>query len=149
MPGPEKILAASLRLHEDTRFKFAEPAFTEHIPVRMTPHDPRFGEQWQWSNTGQNGGVAGADVSAEKVGTYARQRRSRCRHRQWLNAEHEDLKAGVAGVSGFFSEGTDPATFTQSTAGMPDGDHGTFCAGMVGARHNNNVGAAARRRNPI
>ena len=23
---------------------------------------------------------------------------------------------------------------------MPDNEHGTFCAGMVGARHNNNVG---------
>lgn len=139
-PG-EDSLAASLRLHEDTRFKFAEPAFTEHIPVRMTPTDPRFGEQWQWSNTGQNGGVAGADVNAEKAWEHTRGKGVRVAViDNGFNAEHEDLKAGVAGVSGFFSEGTDPATFTQSTAGMPDGDHGTFCAGMVGARHNNNVG---------
>ena len=62
-PG-EDSLAASLRLHEDSRFEFAEPAFTEHIPARMTPTDPHFGDQWQWSNTGQNGGVAGADVGA-------------------------------------------------------------------------------------
>jgi subtilisin family serine protease len=141
--GPEEdSLAASLRLHEDPRFEFAEPAFTEHIPVRMTPTDPRFDEQWQWSNTGQNGGVAGADVGAEKAWEQTRGKGIRVAIiDNGFNAEHEDLKAGVvAGVSGFFSDGTDPATFTPSTVGMPDGDHGTFCAGMVGARHNNNVG---------
>jgi subtilisin family serine protease len=139
-PG-EDSLAASLRLHDDPRFKFAEPAFTEHIPVRMTPTDPRFAEQWQWSNTGQNGGVTGADVSAEKAWEHTRGKGIRVAViDNGFNAEHEDLKAGVAGVSGFFSDATDPATFTQGTAGMPDGDHGTFCAGMVGARHNNNVG---------
>ena len=47
---------------------------------------------------------------------------------------------GLSGYPVFSRPGTDPATFTQGTAGMPDSDHGTFCAGMVGARHNNNVG---------
>ncbi len=140
--GPEEdSLAASLRLHEDPRFEFAEPAFTEHIPARMTPTDPRFDEQWQWSNTGQNGGVAGADVGAEKAWEHTRGEGIRVAViDNGFNAEHEDLKAGVAAVSGFFSDDADPPQFTQSTVGMPDGDHGTFCAGMVGARHDNNVG---------
>jgi subtilisin family serine protease len=140
--GPEEdSLAASMRLHEDPRFKFAEPAFTEHIPVRMTPTDPRFGEQWQWSNTGQNGGVAGADVGAEKAWEHTRGKGIRVAViDNGFNAGHEDLKAGVVGTSGFLSRGIDPAPFTQGTAGMPDNDHGTFCAGMVGARQNNNVG---------
>lgn len=137
----EDSLAASLRLHEDPQFEFAEPAFTEHIPVRMTPTDPRFDEQWQWSNTGQNGGVVGADVGAEKAWEDTRGKGIRVAViDNGFDAEHEDLKAGVAGVSGFFADGTDPATFTPGTVGMPDSDHGTFCAGMVGARHNNNVG---------
>jgi thermitase len=141
--GPEEdSLAASMRLHEDPRFEFAEPAFTEHIPVRMTPTDPRFDEQWQWSNTGQNGGLAGADVGAEKAWEHTRGNGIRVAIiDNGFNAEHEDLKGGVvAGVSGFFSDDTDPATFTPGTVGLPDGDHGTFCAGMVGARHDNSVG---------
>ena len=139
-PG-EDSLAASVRLHEDPRFKFAEPAFTEHIPVRMTPTDPRFGDQWQWSNTGQNGGVAGADVSAEEAWDQTRGAGIRVAViDNGFNAGHEDLKAGVVGASGFYSPGTDPATFTLGTAGMPNEDHGTFCAGLVGARQNNNVG---------
>jgi hypothetical protein len=43
-------------------------------------------------------------------------------------------------MSGFFKGGAIGATFTQGTAGMPDSNHGTFCAGMVGARRGNAVG---------
>jgi hypothetical protein len=32
------------------------------VPGRLTPNDPRFVEQWQWDNTGQNGGTARADA---------------------------------------------------------------------------------------
>ena len=139
-PG-EDSLAASLRLHEDSRFEFAEPAFTEHIPVRMTPTDPLFGEQWQWANSGQNGGAAGADVGAEKAWEHTRGKGIRVAViDNGFNAEHEDLKVGVAAVSGFFSRRANPPSFTRGTDGMPDNEHGTFCAGMVGARHNNNVG---------
>jgi thermitase len=137
----EDSLAASLRLHDDSRFEFAEPAFTEHIPVRMTPTDPQFGKQWQWANTGHDGGVAGADVGAEKAWEQTRGKGIRVAViDNGFNAEHEDLKAGVAPVSGHFSRHTNPPSFTQGTGGMPDNEHGTFCAGMVGARHNNNVG---------
>ena len=55
-------LEASVQLQGDPRVKIAEPVFEEHIPGRQTPTDPRYGDQWQWSNTGQAGGTAGADV---------------------------------------------------------------------------------------
>ena len=103
-PG-EDSLAASVRLHEDPRFKFAEPSFTEHIPVRAraTPTDPRFGDQWQWSNTGQNGGVTGADVSAEEAWDHTRGAGIRVGViDNGFNTAHEDLNAGVVGASGHF-----------------------------------------------
>jgi thermitase len=53
-----------------------------------------------------------------------------------FDADHEDLDAGVSAMSGYYTA----AGFTQGTAGMPDNNHGTFCAGIVGARHNNAVG---------
>jgi serine protease len=32
-----------------------------------TPNDPQFNSQWQWQNTGQSGGKAGADISATRA----------------------------------------------------------------------------------
>jgi subtilisin family serine protease len=140
--GREDALEASVELHEDERFTLAEPAFTEYIPQRLTPNDPRFTEQWQWKNTGQNGGTNGADVSAEEAWESTLGAGIRVAViDNGFDADHEDLAAGVSPVSGFFrSVVGGAATFTQGTVGMPDEDHGTFCAGMVGARHNNGNG---------
>jgi thermitase len=140
--GREDALAASVELHEDERFTLAEPALIEHIPQRFTPNDPRFTEQWQWNNTGQNGGTTGADVSAEKAWDSTRGAGIRVAViDNGFDADHEDLAAGVSALSGFYRQvGGGAAAFIQGTAGMPDNNHGTFCAGLVGARHNNGNG---------
>ena len=57
-----------------------------------------------------------------------------------FNAAHEDLQAAVTTTSGAFLSGAGIATFSQADADMPGSDHGTFCAGMVGARQNNGAG---------
>jgi Subtilase family/von Willebrand factor type A domain len=137
----EDALAASVELHNDPRFIFAEPSLVEHIPQRLTPSDPRYAEQWQWNNTSQSGGTAGADVSAEDAWDITRGAGIRVAViDNGFDADHEDLAAGVSAMSGYFSSSGGAATFTQGTTGMPDSDHGTFCAGMVGARHNNSRG---------
>jgi subtilisin family serine protease len=143
--GREDALAASVELHEDERFTLAEPALIEHIPQRLTPNDPRYTEQWQWNNTGQNGGATGADVSAEEAWESTRGGGVRVAViDNGFDADHEDLAAGVSAMSGYFSSSDGgaaaSAAFTQSTARMPDNNHGTFCAGIVGARHNNGNG---------
>ena len=135
----DDALAASVDLTADARFILAEPAIIEHIPPRLTPTDPRFGEQWQWANTGQNGGTAGADVSAEEAWDETRGAGIRVAViDNGFNAAHEDLTAAIVNVSGFFQG--NPPVFVQGTGGMPGSNHGTFCAGMVGARHNNGRG---------
>lgn len=138
----EDALAASVDLHDDPRFVFAEPSLVEHIPGRATPSDPRFGEQWQWANDGANGGTAGADVGAPAAwDTTFGAGITVAVIDNGFDAGHEDLAAGVATASGFFDEpGGGPAVFVPGLAGMPDSDHGTFCAGMVGARGGNGVG---------
>ncbi|MDL1976071.1 MAG: S8 family serine peptidase [Deltaproteobacteria bacterium] len=135
-------LEASVELHDDPRFILAEPSFVEHIPLRYTPTDPDYTEQWQWNNTGANGGTAGADVSAEAAWDHTLGAGIRVAViDNGFDADHEDLSAGVVGDSGYFqSGGGGAATFQQGTAGMPGSSHGTFCAGMVGARHNNGNG---------
>ncbi|GFJ88388.1 S8 family serine peptidase [Phytohabitans rumicis] len=131
-------LAASVDLSADERFTLAEPSLVEHVPQRFTPTDPRFAEQWQWRNTGQAGGTAGADVSAEEAWDQTRGAGIRVAViDNGFNANHEDLQAAVLPTSGFFQNND---TFVQGTAGMPGSNHGTFCAGMVGARHSNGVG---------
>ena len=142
----DDALAASVDLHDDDRVVFAEPEFIEHIPprglamqeARALPSDPDLDQQWQWRNDGSNGGTAGADVNAEEAWDHS-----------WgagitvavidngFDADHEDLAAGVVPESGYF-DGS--ANWVQGTAGMPSGNHGTFCAGMVGARRDNGLG---------
>jgi hypothetical protein len=128
-------LATSVALHDNDNFVFAEPAFIEHIPPRLTPTDPRYTDQWQWNNNGSSGGTAGADVEAEPA--WDRTRGAGVRVAvidNGFDADHEDLDAGVDdAISGFYKT----SGFTQGVVGMPDSNHGTFCAGMVGARHNN------------
>ena len=65
-PGRD-FLEASLDLSAHPDFQFAEPQFIEHIPGRFTPTDPDYNDQWHLSNTGQGGGTAGADISAEEA----------------------------------------------------------------------------------
>lgn len=138
----EDALAASVELSDDPRFTLAEPSLVEHVPVRLTPTDPRYGEQWQWSNTGQDGGTVGADAHAEAA--WDRTRGAGIRVAvidNGFHPTHEDLQAGVVDASGFFGQiGTSPVTFVPGTAGMPTNNHGTFCAGMVGARQDNGRG---------
>jgi thermitase len=140
--GREDALAASVELHEDSRFTLAEPSLTEYIPQRFTPTDPRYTDQWQWHNTGQGGGTVGADVSAEEAWDFTRGAGIRVAViDNGFDADHEDLVAGVSGMSGYFSSGIPGnTTFIQGTVGMPDSNHGTFCAGILGARHNDGHG---------
>ncbi|MET8679367.1 S8 family serine peptidase [Streptomyces sp. NPDC004647] len=139
--GAEDALAASEDLHENRSFVFAEPSFIEHVPQRSAPTDPRYPDQWQWNNTGAGGGTAGADVDIERA--WDRTTGTGIQVAvidNGFDAQHQDLAAGVGSTSGFYSDGVVGTTFTQSIVGMPDSNHGTFCAGMVGARRDNGVG---------
>src|SRR6185503_1884159 len=62
-PG-ETMAQALSALRASGRYEFVEPDYFKH--PHATPNDPRFvaGDQWHLRNTGQNGGVAGADVGA-------------------------------------------------------------------------------------
>ncbi|MFI9310995.1 S8 family peptidase [Streptomyces triculaminicus] len=141
-------LAASVDLHENPKFVFAEPSFVEHIPQRLHPSDPKYDRQWQWNNTGALGGVPGADAQTEPAWERTVGEGMRVAViDNGFDADHEDLAAGVGPMSGFYSSGVVGTTFTPTTqeTGNTDRTHGTFCAGMVGARHNNErggVGAA-------
>jgi thermitase len=125
-------------------YRFVEPVLLEAIPSRYTPSDPDFGNQWQHLNDGSNGGVAGADIKSEAAWDLARGRGVRLAViDNGIQVTHPDLKAGLVGGGHFVSDGTGGATFQRwqpGQAGFPNGDHGTFCLGMAGARMDNNLG---------
>ncbi|MFD8798443.1 S8 family serine peptidase [Streptomyces atroolivaceus] len=140
-PAGRDSLMASVELHDNRRFVFAEPSFVEHVPARFRPTGIRYSEQWQWRNAGTGGGVADADVHVETAWdrTFGKGIRVAVID-NGFDAGHPDLAAGLDPLTGFFTDGPHGTDFTQSVSDMPDSDHGTFCAGMVGARHDNGAG---------
>ena len=54
---------AVARLRLDPRVEYAEPDYLVH--AMRVPNDPRYAEQYALHNSGQTGGVPGADIGAE------------------------------------------------------------------------------------
>ena len=60
----EKTLFSKLQSHPSVLVV----QFNHYAKFRnTTPNDPQFNSQWQWQNTGQTGGKAGADISATRA----------------------------------------------------------------------------------
>lgn len=133
-PGTD-LLDVANTLQEQEGTVHAEPAFVEFIGQRLTPSDPTYGQQWQLNNTGAGGGVAGADIRAERAWDFTRGAGARVAViDNGFDVNHPDLTPAITGESGFFDN---TGAFRRTLTGYPDSDHGTFCAGMAAARHNN------------
>ncbi len=129
-------------------FAHAEPAFIielMHDSAAPTPMeevedilsaDTFYSNQWALNNTGQYGGTPGIDVKAENA---------------WMNTKGSlDIRVAV------FDEGYElnhpdllqnnfGTGYDTDTATVPSvvwGNHGTACAGIVGAVQNNNLGVS-------
>lgn len=133
-PGDDALAVANALQESDIAIA-AEPEFIEYIGQRLTPTDPTFGQQWHLNNMGGSGGVAGADIAAERAWNFTLGRGVRVAViDNGFDVRHLDLAVAIVAESGFFDT---TSTFRQTLTNYPNNDHGTFCAGMVGARHNN------------
>lgn len=122
---------------------FAEPDLIEHVGTRTQPNDPKFRDQWHLCNTGQAGGLAGADIKA--LAAWARTKGSGVRIAvidNGFDVRHPDLR--FAADSGWFrsTPSFDDADFVRGITHMPDNTHGTACAGMATAIADNRRGGA-------
>jgi subtilisin family serine protease len=130
-------------LQESAVTVYSEPVMVEHVDQRLpfTPTDPQYGQQWQWKNNGSVGCTAGADISAEDAWGITRGAGVRIAViDNGFDVRHEDLAPAVFAASGYFDEGPTGAKFEKTLTNFPGGSHGTFCAGMAGARANNGAG---------
>ena len=141
---------------------YAEPNYI--YTTQVTPNDPRFPELWALENTGQTGGLAGADISATAawelttgseeviVGVID----------TGIDYTHEDLAANIYTNPGedAWANPNDPSSgdgedndgngfvddwkgwnfVSNSNNPYDDNMHGTHCAGSIGAVGNNGVG---------
>lgn len=119
---------------ESGLFESSEPEFLYHD--LLISNDPYFSSQWSLKNTGQYGGTPGIDINAEEAWNITTGsstiRVAVFDHGFEMN--HPDLQNNVFGTGYDATTGTSPAWVR--------GDHGTACAGIVGAQQNNSIGVS-------
>lgn len=125
-----------------------------------TPNDPEFSNQWQFENTGQTGGTAGADISAteawdittggltvhgdtivvcvieEQGGNLTLPELA---PNAWKNI-HEIPGNGIDDDNNGYVDDYEGWNIQNNTDDIGNGNHGTQVSSMIGAKGNNNDG---------
>ncbi len=122
------------RFWESGHFAAAEPDFLVSFQIRCA-NDTLFSQQWGMRNTGQDGGTSGIDIRACDAWNLSRGHEgivvAVVDH--GIELDHPDMP-NMASASFDAVNGTSPSQVR--------GNHGTACAGIVGAARNNNAGVA-------
>ncbi|MCH2083899.1 MAG: S8 family serine peptidase [Saprospiraceae bacterium] len=142
-----------------------EAQFNHFVNLRETiPNDDQFNDQWQYINTGQSGGTAGADIDMELAWDVTTGGLTTdgdtivvCIIDGGYQITHEDLRDNVwynyaeipnNGIdddnNGFIDDfkGWNTGADNDDIDGNVPTGHGTPVAGIVGAKGNNEVGVA-------
>lgn len=136
--------------------------FDHFVSMRLTPDDPQFADQWQYINTGQSGGTAGADIDMDLAwdtttggltpdgdtivvcvldGGYDLSHNDMVDN-YWINhAEIPDNGIDDDG-NGFTDDYYGWSVSNQSDEITQVPWHGTPVAGIIGAKGNNGIGVA-------
>lgn len=135
VPAGADALSVANELQESGIAVAAEPEFIEFIGQRFSPTDPSYAQQWHLNNQGGSGGVAGADIAAERAWNFTLGRGVRVAViDNGFDVQHADLAPAIVAESGFFDN---RGNFQRTLVNYPGSNHGTFCAGMVASRHSN------------
>jgi outer membrane protein assembly factor BamB len=162
----DTVAAALKRLKATGRYEYVEPDLIRRtLASPVAPDDPQFVNQWALNNTGDNGGIAGADIDAEVgwetltgapgviagiLDTGALTNHEDLAANMWVNPNPgtSTSYASVNDVNG----GSDMVVETDSLNGLnavamtgpptDDVGHGTHVSGIAGAVGNNGVGVA-------
>lgn len=122
--------------YETGYFAAAQPDWISTLSTQCTTNDPYFGNQWGLENTGQGVGTAGVDIKACGAWQYTKGSKDVIVAviDEGIELDHPDLT------------NLHPLSYDAQTGNSPSilrnmGDHGTACAGIIGAVHNN-IGVA-------
>ena len=122
--------------YETDFFEFSEPNFI--VFNAFQSNDTHFSEQWPLKNIGQNGGVSGVDIKAEQAWAIALGTNIKVAVLDvGVDLTHPDLKANLLSGYGHLSSGSG-----TGAAVATDDNHGTACAGIIGAIKDNAKGTA-------
>ncbi|MFL6208705.1 MAG: S8 family serine peptidase [Pyrinomonadaceae bacterium] len=152
VPGQNPQMVAT-GLSASPQVEFAEPNYVITAD-QVAPRDPRYGEQWALTNTGQNGGLAGADIGAPPAWrvTHGAARtvvavidsgidftHPDLRANQWTNGRetHVNSDGDHDGLVGD-QHGWDWISGSDMSGDMQG--HGTAIAGLIAAQGNNGIG---------
>ena len=135
--------------YESGLCRYAEPNFvTKPLPLAV-PNDTYFGDQWNFVNSGQAGGVLDADIDADSAWEITTGSANVVLGIIDFGQEtdHEDL-LGIqycapydpAGTWSWPDPDTDPFYPQYIPDTLPECVHGTMMAGITSARFNNELG---------
>ncbi len=154
----EERLLAAVRRHPAVEVA----QFNHFLEWRTEPDDPGFAQQWQYINTGQSGGLPGADIDMELAWDITTGGLTAegdtivvCVIDDGIDPGHQDFGENLwinyaeipnNGVdddgNGFIDDYRGWNTVQDNDNIFADGGHGTPVAGIVGARGNNGIGVA-------
>lgn len=117
---------------ETNNFKYAIPDF---LANDVLSNDPLFINQWGFNNTGQYGGTSGIDIKINNA---------------WTISQGNGIKLAVLdqGIDKFHTDlisNLSPLSYDSESLTSPSqilGNHGTACAGIIGATKDNSIGVA-------
>jgi outer membrane protein assembly factor BamB len=145
----ETVTAAIARLAATGRYEFVEPDRIRQLAA--TPNDTSFANQWPLNNTGQSGGIPGADIKATAAWDIIREAPGVVVAvvDSGLNLTHQDLAPNLW-VNPLLTTANDRhgANFVGGRGNLVNGNptdesgHGTHVAGIIGAVGNNALGTA-------
>lgn len=140
LPPGASVMAAARHYVASGLVQCAEPDYLRR--AALVPNDPKFtdGTLWGLHNAGQDGGVAGADISAPEAWEIRTSAASVVVAvlDTGIRATHEDLAANIwhNPVAGGYGWNALAGTVTPAD----DEGHGTLVAGVLGAVGNNGKG---------
>ncbi len=154
LKGIEEVYFAE-QVYEKTLFGILD----EGPKPTFAPNDPMYDQQWHYNNTGQTGGLAGADISLEEAWDIQSGSNTTIvaitdggidfthpdlADAMWINSAEANGVAGVDDDLNGYIDDIYGYSFADNTGNiLPDPDgHGTHVAGTIGATNNNGIGVA-------
>jgi subtilisin family serine protease len=147
------LLERMKALKESGQFQYVEPDYV--VTTQALPGDEKFNVLWGLKNTGQTGGVSGEDIDAVRawditkgspnvtvavIDSGIRYTHQDLKNQMWTNPGEIPGNGIDDDGNGYVDDVYGINVLTGSGNPMDDNNHGTHCAGTIGAEANGGGG---------